>query len=239
MKSYIISVVALVMLLPVFVNAAPYPDSLFAIPDSNRVTLWDMHARRNCASEYRMEITRDGQHLTWIQRDTGSYAYCYCTFDYYLTYGPLEAGEYTTDVFFTESGDTSLIPLGSINFSILAPVTDSATVFEPFSSKCGGLFVGMPDKYRSATSILGQNHPNPFREVTWIPITVSRSGPIAIEIYNSIGEKINDIHTFASPGSELAVYGIDNQGRKLPSGIYYYCSSSEGSKQYHRMIILE
>lgn len=236
MKAVLISVYIILLFFVITLPAISQPDSLFAVADSNTVTLWDMHAHRNCAAEYRMEITNEGQHITWVQRDTNSYAYCYCDFDYYVKFGPLQPGDYIADVFFTESGDTILIPLGNISFSILNPPTDSALIFEPFSSKCGGLFLNTQENLSPKASILGQNYPNPFSEFTRIPV---HTGPVEIEIFNSIGEKVLELSSTDSFSTEIIMTPYDETGHRFSPGIYYYSVRSGMPETYYRMAIID
>lgn len=238
MKSFAYVSAFLVMMVQWPGVSASQPDSLFALVDSNVVTLWDLHALRNCAAEYRMEITQNGQQLTWIQRDTAGYAYCYCEFDYNIQFGPLQPGDYTTEVFFTESGETVLIPLGSITFSILNPLTDTSVVFQPFSSKCGGLYLGVQESQKQGGPRLGQNYPNPLSEYTFIPVLTPDDQPLKILIYNSIGKKVREIPTSGHHSTGIPFNRRDDSGNRLPAGIYYYGADSDAQDRFHRLVIL-
>lgn len=73
----------------------------------------------------------------------------------------------------------------------------------------------------SVTRFLG-NCPNPFNPVTYISFTLSRTGPVCLDIYNLKGEKICSlIDKVMSPGYySLEWKGIDARGHELPNGIY-------------------
>jgi hypothetical protein len=71
---------------------------------------------------------------------------------------------------------------------------------------------------------LEQNYPNPFNISTSIEFEVSQPGEIVIEVANILGQSvyfalIND----AQPGRyTVHWYGLDDNGRELPSGTYFY-----------------
>lgn len=84
------------------ITAQNQPDSIYAVVDGNYVTIYDSGSFRNCGALYDMIITKDGYQLTWLQDDYGMAAYCYCNFDLSVTAGPLDAGHYFVDVYYTE-----------------------------------------------------------------------------------------------------------------------------------------
>lgn len=80
--------------------------------------------------------------------------------------------------------------------------------------------IEMPSKY-SIT-----NFPNPFNPSTKIFFTVPADGNVKITVYNSIGQKVNEIvNEFKTKGSYIIEFNASlaaRQGSNLPSGIYYY-----------------
>jgi hypothetical protein len=91
---------------------------IYAVVDGNNVTLWETGAYRNCGALYLMEIDLVDHHIDWYQVDTGLAAYCYCLFDLSVTYGPLEPGDYSVNVYYTESYTDDTIFDGTTGFSI-------------------------------------------------------------------------------------------------------------------------
>jgi M6 family metalloprotease-like protein len=66
---------------------------------------------------------------------------------------------------------------------------------------------------------LNQNYPNPFNSETIIPYILSKYGSVTVEIYNSIGQKIQSIDQgYQNAGSHTLQLKAD----KLPSGLYFY-----------------
>jgi hypothetical protein len=142
-------------------------------------------------------------------------------------------------VYFTESGDTILIPLGSISFTILSPLTDSSAVFQPFSSKCGGLYLGLKEKDKKGEFQVGQNYPNPLFEFTAIPVINPGNRPLKIHVYNSMGKMVRVLPATGQSGTDVLFNRLDNFGNRLPAGIYYYGPDSVSTVQYHRLVILD
>lgn len=71
---------------------------------------------------------------------------------------------------------------------------------------------------------LYQNYPNPFNAGTLIKYDIPDQGVVKINIYNIIGSRvITLIDEEQSPGSySIAWNGLDSQGKKISSGIYFY-----------------
>jgi hypothetical protein len=214
-------------------------DSLFALVQDNRVTLWDMDAHRNCGSMYVMEIDRENQLINWIQRDTGDYAYCYCTFDYSVTFGPLEAGLYSVNVYYTEPDDSSLNVVGISSFNISDPLLDSTVYFKSFSSNCGGINLGMKDILKATDATLGQNFPNPFVDQTTIPFSPASGRRHHLVITNTLGTIIRSIPLPDDGEPGITISRQDKFGKRLPAGVYFYQLDSPGTRAIHRMIILD
>jgi M6 family metalloprotease-like protein len=66
---------------------------------------------------------------------------------------------------------------------------------------------------------LNQNYPNPFNSETIIPYILSKNGSVTVEIYNSIGQKIQSLDQGnQNAGSHVLQVKAD----KLSIGIYFY-----------------
>jgi len=78
-----------------------------------------------------------------------------------------------------------------------------------------------PDKFQ-----LMQNYPNPFNPVTGIRFKIKEFGMIKMNIFNSIGEKIEKlIDQNLYPGE----YEMQWNAEKYPSGIYFYQLIADGN----------
>lgn len=66
---------------------------------------------------------------------------------------------------------------------------------------------------------LFQNYPNPFNPVTTIRFSLPKEEFIKLELFNSLGQKVNTLFEGLSPAGIVAV---DVNAKVLSSGIYYY-----------------
>jgi hypothetical protein len=66
---------------------------------------------------------------------------------------------------------------------------------------------------------LRQNYPNPFNPVTTIEFAVPRSGPVALRVFNLLGE---EVVTLVKEELSAGTYRIDWDASKVPSGVYFY-----------------
>lgn len=71
---------------------------------------------------------------------------------------------------------------------------------------------------------LKQNYPNPFNPETEIKFTLPEAGLLTLNIYNVLGQKVLQYNReFAQPGVYgLRWSGLDQQGRAVSSGVYFY-----------------
>jgi len=213
-------------------------DTVFANVAGNIVTLWDMNAYRNCASDYIMQINRDGQEIKWIQTDIGDYAYCFCHYDYSVTFGPLDAGTYNAQVYSTEPDDATQYYVGSTSFIIEQPVSDTLSIFHPFSSDCGGINVGKKElEYK--VNLPGQNYPNPFSDQTTISIETDSEVQRSVIVMNVLGEIMLRIPVVGKGTKELSLSRYKANGDRLPAGVYLYTFDTSRTAQYRKMIIID
>ena len=71
---------------------------------------------------------------------------------------------------------------------------------------------------------LGNNYPNPFNSETKIPITIYSPGEISIVIYNSLGQKIQDLFTgFLDVGYHEITWHLNGKNSStISTGVYFY-----------------
>jgi hypothetical protein len=83
---------------------------------------------------------------------------------------------------------------------------------------------------------LEQNRPNPFNPTTKIYYTLPESGKVKIEIFNMLGQKVEELeNTFKEPGN----YSVDFDAGNLSSGIYYYSLSTDKFYDCKKMLLLK
>jgi len=87
---------------------------------------------------------------------------------------------------------------------------------------------------------LTQNYPNPFNPATNIEFLLSKSGPVKIEIFNILSEKVRtllDQHLKA--GQQMVHWdGKDDSGDKVASGVYFYRLQTEDFTETKKMVLI-
>ena len=88
---------------------------------------------------------------------------------------------------------------------------------------------------------VGQNHPNPFNPSTAITYRMPASGPVRLEVYNLLGQKIDTLVNAQQKSGTYTVRwkGTDAHGRDVGSGVYIYRFVSEGLVTTRRMLLLK
>ena len=89
---------------------------------------------------------------------------------------------------------------------------------------------------------LGVAYPNPFAENTTIPFLIGTPGTaVQLEVFDMTGRKVRSLINGAfDPGRYTALWGgTDEQGQKLPQGIYIYrmMGSESGSSQSRKLMV--
>ncbi len=88
---------------------------------------------------------------------------------------------------------------------------------------------------------LGDNYPNPFNPATKISFDLPASGRVALRIYDVRGNEIRTLVSGVMPfGSHTVTWnGIDDGGRAVSSGVYFYRIEAEGFAATHKMMLLK
>lgn len=90
------------------------------------------------------------------------------------------------------------------------------------------------------TFAMESNYPNPFNATTVIPFQVPRAAPVALTVYNLLGQKVVTLvdATRATGYHRVSWDGRDAGGRPVSSGIYLVVFSSGGFAQRGKMVLL-
>jgi len=88
---------------------------------------------------------------------------------------------------------------------------------------------------------LGDAYPNPFKPATTIPITLAGAGHVTLEIYDALGRRVRRLLDGPRPGGhqELAWDGRDDDGKALPSGVYFVRLGTDGKTATRKITILK
>ncbi len=88
---------------------------------------------------------------------------------------------------------------------------------------------------------LKQNYPNPFNPETKIEYNVKENGRVKLEIFNILSQKIFTlVDDHQERGGHVVTWnGTDQEGRPLPSGIYFYQLTAENFQKVNKMLLLK
>jgi hypothetical protein len=103
------------------------------------------------------------------------------------------------------------------------------------------LAADLPDTPLPNQSALGANYPNPFNPQTVLPYQIGSAGPVRLEIYDVLGQKIRTlVNTPQQRGHYRAVWnGRDDQGRRLGSGVYLSRLATGDGVAVKRLLLLK
>lgn len=88
---------------------------------------------------------------------------------------------------------------------------------------------------------LFQNYPNPFNPSTKINYSIKESGEVKITIFNEVGQQIKTlVDEVKSPGNYTIEWdGMDSNGNRLSSGLYFYQLKVGNSTSEKKMLLLK
>jgi exo-beta-1,3-glucanase (GH17 family) len=88
---------------------------------------------------------------------------------------------------------------------------------------------------------LQQNFPNPFNSKTVIEYTLKCPTDVTVNIYNVRGQRVRTLtNGFESEGHKVIRWdGIDEAGKKAPSGIYFYHLQTDNYSEVKKMLLIK
>ena len=110
----------------------------------------------------------------------------------------------------------------------------------PFPQSCEPLSVaslpGIPTSYA-----LSQNYPNPFNPNTEIGFSMAESGYAVLTVYNALGQEVKTLSSsYLSGGNYTVSWDATNDlGQHVPSGVYLYTLSANGSSVSKKMVLMK
>jgi hypothetical protein len=84
--------------------------------------------------------------------------------------------------------------------------------------------------------MLAQNGPNPFRPSTTIRFSVAQAGTATLVVYSVLGEVV--VTPFSGPVTPGRMYAVTFDGKRLPSGIYWYRLTSGNRTATKKMVLM-
>jgi predicted outer membrane repeat protein len=84
-------------------------------------------------------------------------------------------------------------------------------------------------------------HPNPFNPKTTVDFSLERPGLVRILIHDLRGQLVRVLvdEAFATGRHQQEWSGLDNTGRRVPSGVYFVTLSTENYRETRRMALLK
>jgi len=83
---------------------------------------------------------------------------------------------------------------------------------------------------------LAQNYPNPFNPSTVIQYNLMEGGSVTLDVYNTLGQRVALLENgFKSAGSHSVTF----DARNLPSGVYTYRLTVNGSSLTQNMLLIK
>ncbi len=85
------------------------------------------------------------------------------------------------------------------------------------------------------------NYPNPFNPETTIRYSVKEATPVTIEIYNVKGQLVRTLvnETRAAGNHSVVWNGVDENGRSISSGVYFYKMKAGAYSSTKKMILMK
>ena len=89
--------------------------------------------------------------------------------------------------------------------------------------------------------MLYQNYPNPFNSETMIKFNISHSDHIRLDIFNVLGMHIRTlVDERRNHGTFYQIWdGLDEKGRSVPTGIYFYRLMTSNYFEIKKLMIIE
>jgi hypothetical protein len=130
--------------------------------------------------------------------------------------------------------DTDVMP-GTIYYYKLEGVQagGGSVYFGPYTALAAG---------KGAKSWLAQNSPNPFNSGcrTTIDYSVENGGAVKLRIMDVAGRLVRTITQEAVPGENRVTWdGTDQNGNRVPGGVYFYEIEARGFTAERKMLVLE
>ena len=103
-------------------------------------------------------------------------------------------------------------------------------------------FVANNDEFQNTIpNALAQNYPNPFNPSTTIKYSLASDSHSELAIYNLKGQKVRQLYSGNQAKGTFSVVwdGMDNNGRSVASGVYFYRLTLDKQQIERRMLLLK
>lgn len=103
----------------------------------------------------------------------------------------------------------------------------------------GTIPTGIGDTPRASAVALTSNYPNPFSSGTTFDLDLSVDTHVVVDVYDVAGRRVRHVELGRlSAGSRTMPFdAVGEDGRRLPSGVYFYRVSANGATVTRKMVI--
>ncbi|MEJ2052518.1 MAG: T9SS type A sorting domain-containing protein [Calditrichaceae bacterium] len=97
------------------------------------------------------------------------------------------------------------------------------------------------DNYIPEEFSLNQNYPNPFNPVTNITFNLPKTAKVNLIVYNILGQKIKTLvnGTIKAGVHSYKWSGLNDNGIRMPSGIYFYRITADNHSDIKKMVLVK
>ena len=105
----------------------------------------------------------------------------------------------------------------------------------------GSFSLAWSELVRPESDVLGQNYPNPFNPSTLIPFHLSEAGPVRLDVFNMLGQRLVTLMDGEQPaGLHQARWdGTDGAGRAVGAGVYIYRLTTREGQLTRRLVLVD
>jgi hypothetical protein len=96
------------------------------------------------------------------------------------------------------------------------------------------------DNFAPPGAFLAQNYPNPFNPQTSIAFGLKKNGHVTLDVYDAAGRLVRSlVNEQREAGSYVETWnGLNDQGRTVASGVYFYMLDTGVAKKTKKMVLL-
>jgi hypothetical protein len=95
---------------------------------------------------------------------------------------------------------------------------------------------------QGTATFLHQNIPNPFNPVTTIRFDLARSDQVSLRVYDAAGRQVRTLLDTSLPAGwnhRVTWNGLDENGRRVASGVYFYRLSAGDFSCTRKLVVLK
>ncbi len=100
---------------------------------------------------------------------------------------------------------------------------------------------GSSDIIINPTKLTACNYPNPFNPETSIQFNMPTNGQVSVKIFNTKGQIVRELFNgkMEQGHNELVWKGVDNNGKNVSSGIYFYQIKTSNQSIMNKMMLIK